>query len=298
VIAVVDGALVPARDARISALDRAAWYGDCAFETFRTYGRRVLALDARLARLSRSLARLGIAAEEPVRELRADLARAIEAFESEDAYVRLAVSRGPGYGGLLPRGDEVPTRLVFVGALPSFPPRYGEEGLSVVTQAGSLVPGGARAAGAKLASYVEPMLAAVEARALGADDGIGLDRDGVVLEAATSNVIVYLDGAWATPPTSLGILPGVTRSLVARVAAQAQGRAAGLRERLLTVHDLYRADEIALTSSVRGLCAVTRIDDRPVSSGKIGVRFRELETGYRALIEAEACGVDAPPDSR
>jgi len=294
VIAVVDGALVPARDGRISALDRAAWYGDSAFETFRTYGRRVLALDARLARLSRSLARLGIAADDPVRELRADLARAIDAFESDDAYVRLAVSRGPGYGGLLPRGDEVPTRLVFVGALPSFPPRYGEDGLSVVTQAGSLVPGGARAAGAKLASYVEPMLAAVEARALGADDGIGLDRDGVVLEATTSNVIVYLDGAWATPPTSLGILPGVTRSLVARVAAQY----GGVRERLLTVHDLYRSDEIALTSSVRGLCAVTRIDDRPVSSGKIGVRFRELETGYRALIEAEACGVDAPPDSR
>lgn len=289
-LAVVDGVVRPADEATIPALDRSAWYGDAAFETFRTHGRRVFALDARIARLLRSLTILGIATEgiaaHALRDLRLGLSRSAE----PDAYVRLAVSRGAGKGGLAPHGDEEPRVSVFIGPLPSFPARYRTHGLTAITQASGLATHGSRSRGAKLASYVEPMLAAREARASGADDAIGLDETGVVLEATTSNLFAWIDGRWITPPLALGILPGITRETVLGLVS--------VTERILTVRDLARADEIVLTSSIRGLVPVTRLDGRPVGAGIVGTSFTALARAYDARVSDEASLVDAPPDSR
>lgn len=293
-LTVVDGRLVGAERATIGALDRSAWYGDGAFETFRTFGRKVLFLERRLDRLVGSLAILGIDGRPLVRALRDDLALAIASFGDADAYVRVAVSRGEGAGGLLPTGLEAPSRLVFVGSLQPTPDRFVTEGLRVVTQVSAVEPRGSRAAGAKVAAYVEPMLALREAKAGGADDAIGLDRDGLVLEAATSNLVARLGGRWWTPPRSLGVLPGITLDAV-RGLAEGEG---GVGERVLTVHDLYRADEIALTSSVRGIVPVTRIDGKPVGEGVPGAAVNALRHGYAVLVDNEARAVDVPADSR
>lgn len=293
-IAVVDGRVVPAATATVPALDRAAWYGDAVFETFRTFGRRVLALDDRLARLARSCEVLGIAAPDEA-SIRRDLRAGVDAFESDDAYVRVARSRGVSSGGLVPPADASPTTAIFVGALPSFPERYAVEGLRVLTQRSAVEPGGPRSAGAKVATYVEPMLALRDARAAGADDGIGIDREGSVLEATTSNVFVWDGARLLTPPASMGVLPGVTAALVADLA-----RAHGLtvRERRITAHDLYRAREVLLTSSVRGVVSVASVDGIVLGNGAPGDVARRLASAYARLVEERAAFVDGDPNSR
>jgi branched-chain amino acid aminotransferase len=282
-IAVVDGRLSPADEARLPALDRATWYGDAVFETFRTFDRRVLALDERLARLARSAATLGFAL--PGEELfRDDLARALAAYAEPDAYVRVACSRGAGSGGLVP-GATTPIRSVFVGALPVFPARYAAAGLTAITHPAAMTPGGALSAGAKVACYVEPLLALTAARRAGADDAIGLDVQGCVLEATTSNVFVWDGRELVAPPASMGILEGITASLVARLAAQSS---LPLRRRVVTVHELYAAEEVILTSSIRGVVAVTRIDGRPVGSGLVGAVTGRLAAAYQNLAATSA----------
>jgi branched-subunit amino acid aminotransferase/4-amino-4-deoxychorismate lyase len=65
-------------------------------------------------------------------------------------------------------------------------------------------------------------------------------------EGARSNVFVKLDGKWFTPPVACGLLPGVMRAtLLADPAWDA-------RERVLTLDDLLRADEIVVCNALRG----------------------------------------------
>lgn len=283
-IVVLDGEVLRGSEARIPALDRAAWYGDAAFETFRTFEGRVLALELRLERLERSCAVLGIpfgARERWVDEL----ARGLAAFGAGDAYVRLSVSRGVGASGLLPSTDCSPSRAVFVGALPAPRPEVLELGLRAISAASPYVPGATRAAGAKLAAYVEPMLALTEARRRGADDVIGLDREGFLTEAATANVLVWDGRALLTPPDSLGILPGVTRDLVLGTET---ARAHGARSRMVSIHDAYRAQEIVLTSSVRGVVSVRSLDGVAIGEGRPGPVAAALAAAYAALVQQRA----------
>jgi para-aminobenzoate synthetase/4-amino-4-deoxychorismate lyase len=78
-----------------------------------------------------------------------------------------------------------------------------------------------------------------------------VNLDGEVTETNRSNVMVHLDGRWVTPPVSSGLLPGVARAIA--IAEQ------GVIEQTLTVDELGRADEIAVTNALRGWRKATLI---------------------------------------
>jgi len=79
------------------------------------------------------------------------------------------------------------------------------------------------------------------------DDGIEVvmvNLDGEITETNISNLMLRFDHQWLTPPVASGCLPGVQRG---------QALAVGLvTETVLTLEDLTRADEIAVTNAVRG----------------------------------------------
>lgn len=85
------------------------------------------------------------------------------------------------------------------------------------------------------------------ARYPSADEGnemVMVNLDGAITETNISNLMLRFDQVWLTPPVSSGCLPGVQRDL-----ALAEGL---VTEALLTLEDLVRADEIAVTNAVRG----------------------------------------------
>jgi branched-subunit amino acid aminotransferase/4-amino-4-deoxychorismate lyase len=47
--------------------------------------------------------------------------------------------------------------------------------------------------------------------------------------------------------------------------------------------DLYRADEVFITSTIRELVPVTRVDDVVIAAGTPGPMALQLLSGYRAL---------------
>ncbi|MFA4943353.1 MAG: aminodeoxychorismate synthase component I [Lentisphaeria bacterium] len=76
------------------------------------------------------------------------------------------------------------------------------------------------------------------------DDVILWNAAGEVTETTLANLAVKLAGVWVTPPVGSGLLPGTLRA-----ALLERGR---LRERVVTIADLERAEEIALFNSLRG----------------------------------------------
>jgi para-aminobenzoate synthetase/4-amino-4-deoxychorismate lyase len=87
------------------------------------------------------------------------------------------------------------------------------------------------------------------AESAGAIDTLFCNARGEVTEGGRSNVFVKLDGRWHTPPLSCGVLPGVMR---AAMLADPQWMAS---ERVLTLDDLRKAEQIVVCNALRGALA-------------------------------------------
>ena len=137
------------------------------------------------------------------------------------------------------------------------------------------------AAGAKLGNYLPNLLAMREAKARDAQEALVLDSRGHVVEGASSNVFVVQGGRVVTPPESAGILPGITR---ARLMAAAPVLGIALEERDLLPSDLHAAEEVFVSSSIREVLSVVRVDDRAVGAGTPGPVARALHRRFRESV--------------
>lgn len=276
-IASIDGRILPSDEARVSVLDRGFLYGDAVFEALRSYAGVPHALDAHVERLFRSAAIIGMQPSFTPATLRSEILAAIAACEAEQHYVRIVLTRGQGAFGLSLRGASDTLRVILVRPLAEPAERIYREGIRVESV---VAPPSRFLAGAKPSSYLTNLLALEHAQSLGADDAFLIGEHGELLEGATSSVFLVRGGEVHTPTLAVGILPGITRDLLLETA-----RKAGLvaRERLLTIHDAYRADEIFVTSSVREVVAVVGIDGKLVGTGIPGPVALSLMQSYRAL---------------
>jgi branched-chain amino acid aminotransferase len=108
--------------------------------------------------------------------------------------------------------------------------------------------------GLKTTSYAENVVALARAHEHGASEALFGNTAGRLCEGTGSNVFVVLDGEIHTPPLASGCLAGITRALTIEWT--------GAKETDLPMDVLARADEIFLTSTLRDVQAVHRVDDR------------------------------------
>jgi branched-chain amino acid aminotransferase len=292
----VDGLIVPPAEARVSVFDRGFLYGDSVYEVIRTYGGAPFEVEHHLARLARSAERIGLAlpwdAPRTARELGRTLeaARAAGGTEAADPdaapwnggewYTRVVMTRGAGEIGLDPALAVNPVALVIAQPLQGPPARAYAEGVAVAIvgvrhEAAAVVD-----PAAKTGAHLNHVLAVREARAAGAHEALLLDDRGFVTEGSSSNVFVVAGGRLRTPPLAAGILAGVTRGVVLRLAHD-EGVLAD--EVPLRPEDLARADEVFITSTMREILPAVRIDARPVGSGRPGPVTERLHRAFRRL---------------
>lgn len=282
----VNGERLAADGIHVSARDRGFTLADGVFETMRARRGVVFRLDRHLARLERSLDVLQI--PQPA-DLRAWIAAAITGG-SEDASVRLTVTRGPAPGGVAIPRAVTPTVVIAVNPMPGFPSAIYESGLS------AHVPSGRRnerslTAGLKTLAYTDAVVGMIEAGRAGADEALFLDTDGHCSEATSSNLFAWTGSVLLTPPVSCGALPGITRATVMELAA-AQG--IDVAERAFTLDELFGANEAFLTSSLRGIAPLVRVDGRAIGSGAPGPRTRALSSAYATLVDSECADPERP----
>ena len=272
-LAVSGRGVVDPDEPAVFADDEAFLRGRGAFETVRIYGGRPFLLDEHLARLEESARRLGLPAvdSELVGSLVGD---AIAAAGREDAFLRIYVT--PGREG---RGD--PVALVLVAELPAELEETRARGIGVISVPLGLDSPGLLG-GVKSTSYAVNMVAIDEARRRGADDAVFLASGGVVLEGPTTNIWWRRGETLCTPALELGILAGVTRGAVLRLAPQLGYRT---DEGSYAVSELGAAEEAFTSSSVRELMPVVALDGAPIGVGTPGAAARELHAGLRRLAQ-------------
>lgn len=277
----INGVLSDGADARVPVFDRGFLYGDSVFEVMRTYGGVPFAEHEHLERLRRSASRLLIEVPVPSETLHSEIGQALVAAGNEESYVRVMVTRGTGPLTYDPTTARDPLRVVIVTELPIQPRSLYEEGVEVVCLRASRPTEDPRAAGAKASNYLSNLLAVHEAKQRGGYEAILLDPQGLVLEGASSNVFVVKHGHVRTPRLDAGILAGITRATVIAAAGVERIR---IEEAELFPSDLYDADEVFITSSIRELVPVVRVDGRPVGSGRPGPVARKLHAAFRRAV--------------
>jgi branched-chain amino acid aminotransferase len=263
--------------AHVSARDRGLTLSDGLFETMHARNGVIFRLDRHLDRLQYGLATLGI----PVPGgLRAWVERAATV---DDVSMRLTVTRGVGPAGLSPPDDVTPTVIITTAAFPAFPAETYTHGLSASVAAGRRNQR-AMTAGLKTLAYADSIVALLEARRRGDDEALFLDTDDHLSEATASNIFAMVDGVLLTPPIACGALPGITREAVMEIAAL---RGVRVEERAFGVDVLRRATEAFLTSSLRKVAPLVRVDGLPIGAGVPGATTATIADAYATLVVRE-----------
>ncbi|MEO6954113.1 MAG: aminotransferase class IV [Polyangia bacterium] len=269
----VDGRVCDASSARVPVLDRGFLYGDSVYEVTRTFGGRAHLLGPHLDRLERSAD--GIYLTLPPRGvIEAAVTEVIRAGEGHELYLRIVVTRGEGELGLDPALADAP-RLVVVGRAVNPPPAAAyRDGVAVVLSSRRR-----SSPELKTGNYLESVLATREARAAGAHEALLRDGVGRITEGSSSNVFAVVGGRLVTPPVSAGLLCGITRQSLIELA-----RLDGLcvDEVPLWPADLLRATELFLSSSIRGVLPVTKLDGVAVGDGVPGAVTKRVMQLYQA----------------
>ncbi|TPV97142.1 MAG: aminotransferase [Myxococcales bacterium FL481] len=278
------GGVVDPADATVSAFDRGFLYGDSVYETLRTSGpRRVVALRRHLERLHRSAAGIGFSIPFSDEMLIAAIDDTLTAAENAASRIRVVITRGTGPIALDTRTSSQPMLVVYVEALQLPDEASYTRGLS----AALVDPRTVANPGLKTGNYLPNILALRQAIERAGDDAIMCNRDGFVTEGATSNVFVVASGEICTPSLETGLLAGITRSIVFELCDRL---GASMSERAISPHELAAADELFLTSSVRGIMPVTRLDGETVGAGCMGPLTRKLWEAYEDYVRAVGRG--------
>jgi len=276
-------------EAVISALDHGFLYGMGLFETFRTYGGRPWLLREHAERMAKGCELLGIRYAPDEDAMRRKIAELLEANGLEDGYVRWSVSAGDGEIGL-PGGDyDRPNEIVYVKPLSADEPstRPGKT-LRLLRQRRSTPEGAFRL---KSFHYMNNIVAKRELRVAGATsgtEGLFLDGNGHIAEGMVSNVFWATGGKLYTPSSDTGLLEGVTREYVIRLAGE---EGISIETGLFGWEELTRADEIFLTNSVQEIVPVTTLEDeqglgrRPGGRDAAGDMTAKLMRLYRSAAE-------------
>jgi branched-chain amino acid aminotransferase len=274
----VNGAVLPAEEARVSVLDTGFTFGDSVYETLRTYGGRPFHLDRHLRRLRASAGRLGIPVPEGDEIFGRDVDAVLARAGNPESYVRIMLTRGVGDVSYHFDRVQGPTRVVIVKPYEPLPERCYREGVPVIVASVRRNSPRALDPAIKSGNLINNILAVREAQAAGAFEPILLNDNGEVAEGASANVFVVKDGAGRTPPLGAGILPGVTRQLLIEIG---HGLGIPMREETLVVADLLGADEAFITSTLKEAVPVRAVDGKAVGDGRPGPVTLRLLKAYR-----------------
>lgn len=270
-------------EAVVSVFDHGFLYGDGVYETIRSYGPRIFMRDKHLTRLFRSAEEIGLTIPIPMKNwgdiLQEAMIRNEVGTDLQDAYLRITVSRGVGDIGLDPALCSSPTVVVMAKLLVPPASHFYETGVSVIVASTTRNLPSALSSQIKTTNFLNNIQAKREAIAAGAFDSILLNWEQHLTECTVSNVFFVMDGKLRTPALECGLLDGITRMIVIRLAGALNIH---VEEGRYLVDQLYRADECFLTNTSMEIMPVTSIDRRPVGDGKPGPLTLKLKEQFVA----------------
>lgn len=283
-----DGEMVPWGDANVHVLSHALHYGTGVFEGIRAYetpeGTAVFRLTDHMVRLHNSAKAYQMNLEWSVEELVEATKNVLRENELSSGYVRPITFLELGAVGLNPSGARVRTAIItwYWGAY------LGEEGvrngIRVKVASWRRFPNTSFPNAKATGTYINSILAKMEAVKNGYDEALMLNQDGFISEGSGENLFVARDGVVYTPPIAVGCLDGLTRDAVTTLLREDGHQ---IVEKMLDRTDLYYADEAFFTGTAAEVTPVREVDDRPVGNGRPGPVTQRAQELYADLVSGK-----------
>jgi len=267
----LNGRYLPIEDAHISVLDRGFLFGDGVYEVIPAYHGRLFELKAHMARLDNSLAGIRIGNPHSLDEWRDIFAPLLQ--DGTDQYLYLQITRGAAAkrDHLFPE-QVAPTIFALSSPIPPYPARAN--GIKAVCLEDSRW----QHCHIKAITLLANVLLRQEAFEHGGAEAI-LIKNGFVTEGSSSNVFAVIDGIVLTPQLSPGILAGITREVILKIA---EANHMPCHEQAISIDDLKKADEIWIASSIREIVPVVALDDQTIGGGKPGPVWQTVNRLFQA----------------
>ena len=270
--------LVPAGQAAISVFDHGLLYGDGVFEGLRIYNGKIFKEQAHIRRFFESAKALRLELPKTAQQISDAMCETKSANGiTGDGYIRLLATRGVGSLGISVLHTACPTLVIIVDKISLYPPEVYERGLRCIISGITRNHPNSTSPRVKSLNYLNNVMAKLEARDAGADEAIMLNVDGHVAECTGDNIFLVRGGELLTPPSSAGILEGITRGVVMELARK---RGIKVCEKTLVRHDLYVADECFGTGTAAEVVPITEINKRIVGDGKPGTITTQLMADF------------------
>jgi branched-chain amino acid aminotransferase len=284
----IDGVYYPKPKATVSVFDHGLLYGDGVFEGIRAYSGIVFRLKEHISRLYRSAHALMLKIPLTEEEMIQAVLETLRKNGLRDAYIRLVVTRGVGDLGLDPRKCPKPSVIIITDTISIMSSEAKEKGITTVITWVRRHPVDTTTHEIKSLNYLNSVLAKMEATAYGADEAIGLDKNGLVAEGVGENLFIVKDGKIFTPPNSSGALAGITAKL-AREFAEKLGY--NVTEANITPFQLFTADEVFFTGTAAEVVPIREVNKRQIGNGKPGPVTKKLMGAFEKAIVDPAFGV-------
>ncbi len=281
--AIFEKDIVPLEQAKISVMTNALHYGIGVFGGIKVLqtpkGPGIFRLDDHVERMEKSVEALNFRFDFNAEQIRKDILKLAEKNKIKPGtYIRPIIYRSDTRISPAIEGDY--SLAVYMLEMPVSYYNYEEEGIkanisSWQRNSAQSIPPKTKATG----GYINSALAIDEARRLGFDSAIMLDKDGYVSEGAVMNLFLVKDGKLVTPSNDSDILEGITRKTIIEIAGEAKIL---VEERKVKKEELYSADEVFFSGTATDITWCSKIDDRVIGKNR-GPITAKIEEKFSAL---------------
>jgi branched-chain amino acid aminotransferase len=285
----IDGEFYPKGEAKISVYDHGLLYGDGVFEGIREYNGTVFRLREHIERLFEGLRVIRVNIPYTKEQIIDAVVETLQKNNLTDAYIRLVITRGRGNLGLDPRSCPKPSIIIMAEPVaPAHGREARERGITAVISSirRDMVDGTSHEV--KSLNYIQSIMSKFQAIDSGTDEAVMLDHRGMISEFHGSNLFILKQGILHTPTSAAGILHGVTR---ARVMKLAEELGYEVRERDVTPYELLTADEAFLTGTMAEIVPVVKVQGVPIADGKPGPVTKEIIRTFQRITQDPKEGV-------
>jgi branched-chain amino acid aminotransferase len=281
----MNGELVPWKDAKVHFLTHALHYGTGVFEGIRCFktphGPAIFRLKEHVARMAESAEIYLMKLPYSPNEIVEAIITTVSANKLEECYIRPLAFYGYGEMGLNPLPNKVSLGIACWRWNSYLGEKAEKEGVRCQVSSWRRVHPSTMPPQAKsTANYANGGLAKIEALKAGYDEAIMLNMEAMVAEASAENIFRVKDGILSTPPASAGVLRGVTRDTIIKIAADA---GIEFRRSDISREELYTSDELFLTGTAAGVTAVREVDGRKIGTGNWPITHR-LSKAYTDIV--------------
>lgn len=273
----LNGSFMPMAEAKISPMDRGFLFGDGIYEVIPSYDGRMVGFALHIQRMQTGLREIAIHhewAEEQWREICAQL---IAHNGGGNLALYLHVSRGADVKRFHAYPDGIaPTVFAYAYEIPAppVPDKTRVKPYRVSTTRDLRW----QRCHIKSTALLGNVLHFQHGFERGTQETLLYNQHNQLTEASSSNVFIVIDGVVATPRLDHQLLPGITRLILLDILRR--DGTIPVEERVVTMDEVFAADEVWVTSSSKEITPVIEIDGQPVGDGQVGDVWLAAQTLY------------------